>query len=94
MIKNFLHKGAQAFFERGTTRGIDAAWSKRLQDRLTVLDDAQELEDINLPGWRLHPLKGNREGTWALQLTRNFRVTFRFETGDVVDVNIEDYHEG
>ncbi len=45
-----------------------------------------------LPGWRLHPLKGDRKGVWAVDVRRNWRITFRFENGDVCDVNYEDYH--
>ena len=92
MIKNFLHRGAQQFFESGTTRGVRADWTKRLQVRLAVLDAAEEIADVDLPGWKLHELKGDRAGTWAIKLTANYRVTFRFENSDALDVNVEDYH--
>ena len=41
---------------------------------------------------RLHPLTGNRRGTWSVQVSGNWRLTFRFEDGEAVDVNLEDYH--
>jgi proteic killer suppression protein len=47
---------------------------------------------MGLPGLQLHPLKGERHGTWAVSVSGNWRVTFRFEGPDVADVHYEDYH--
>ena len=47
---------------------------------------------MGLPGLGLHPLKGARLGTWAVSVSGNWRVTFRFEGPDVTDVHYEDYH--
>jgi toxin HigB-1 len=66
--------------------------AKRIQIRLNVLNRAKELRDLNLPGLDLHPLKGDRKGEYALTVTGNYRLTFRFENGDVLDLNLEDYH--
>ncbi len=59
---------------------------------LTSLSRAQEPEDLKLPGYGLHPLTGKRKGEWSITITRNWRVTFRFDGTDVVEVNFEDYH--
>ena len=37
-------------------------------------------------------LKGDRKGDYAITVTGNFRMTFRFEKGDVLELNLEDYH--
>lgn len=50
------------------------------------------LEDIRLPGYDLHELKGDRQGTWSIKVSGNWRITFSFEDGEVYDVNLEDYH--
>lgn len=47
---------------------------------------------MNLPGFRLHPLKGERRGQWAVSVSRNWRVVFRFAGEDAVDVDLVDYH--
>jgi toxin HigB-1 len=65
---------------------------KRIQVRLNVLDRAKELRDVALPGMGFHPLKGQRKGVYAISVTGNYRLTFRFEKGDVLDVNLENYH--
>lgn len=38
------------------------------------------------------PLKGNRKGEWGVTVRANWRMTFRFEEGYALDVNLEDYH--
>ncbi len=48
--------------------------------------------DMGLPGLGLHPLKGIRHGTWAVNVSGNWRVTFRFDGPDVTDVDYQDYH--
>jgi proteic killer suppression protein len=47
---------------------------------------------MNLPGLRLHELSGNRAGTWAVDVSGNWRVTFNFPGNDAEAVNYEDYH--
>ncbi len=64
----------------------------RVKRILFVLDQAETLPEIDMPGFRLHPLTGDRKGCWAITVTKNWRITFRFENGDVFDVDLEDYH--
>ena len=92
MIKSFKHKGLQKFFETGSTAGIQPAHKQKLRMRLTALDTANILEDINLPGFRLHQMKGKMQGLWAIDVSKNWRITFDFHDGDVYVVNYEDYH--
>ncbi len=63
-----------------------------IRNILALLDAAEVPSDMDLPGLRLHPLIGDRAGTWAVTVRANWRVTFGFEGPDVVDVDYEDYH--
>ena len=92
MIKSFKHKGLQRFFETGHTAGIQPPHKQKLRIRLTALDTATMIEDMDLPGLHLHPLKGKRKGLWAIDVSKNWRITFEFHDGDVYVVNYEDYH--
>jgi proteic killer suppression protein len=47
---------------------------------------------MDLPGFRLHALKGERKGWWALTVHANWRVIFRFEDANADDVDYIDYH--
>jgi len=56
------------------------------------LNVAVEARDMALPGLDLHHLKGDRKGSWAVRVSGNWRVTFKFTGSDVEDVDYEDYH--
>ena len=56
------------------------------------LHQAEVIEDMNVHSYRLHPLKGSRKGEWGVTVRANWRITFRFEDGYALDVNLEDYH--
>ncbi|MBC8185711.1 type II toxin-antitoxin system RelE/ParE family toxin [candidate division KSB1 bacterium] len=92
MIKSFKHKGLQKFFEKGSTAGIQGSQKNKIRMRLAALDTAVVLADIDLPGFRLHSLKGRLQGLWAIDVSKNWRITFKFQDGDVYIVNYEDYH--
>lgn len=58
-----------------------------------VLDQMKHTDELkSWPLWKVHALTGNRKGTWSLHVTRNWRLTFRVEDGELLDVNFEDYH--
>lgn len=92
MIKSFIHKGLERFYATGSTVGIQAKHAAKLRLILTNLDQSANANDMDLPGLRLHPLKGARRGIWAVSVSGNWRVTFRFRGTDVEIVNYEDYH--
>jgi len=92
MIKSFKHKGLEKFFTTGSMAGINPAHALRLEERLQALHTAVTVEDMDIPGWRLHQLKGDREGLWAVNVSGNWRMVFAFENGDAYLVNYEDYH--
>ena len=92
MIKSIRHKGLKRFLETGRGSGVQGAHQKRLRMQLTALDTAQTITDMDIPGYRLHPLKGTRKGEWAISVSGNWRLTFRFEAGNVYLLDYEDYH--
>ena len=92
MIKSFKHKGLKLFFETGNTKGIKQDHKLKLRIRLAALDTDTCIEDMDLPGYRLHSLKGSKNGLWAIDVSRNWRVVFQFENGNAYIVDYEDYH--
>ena len=72
---------------------MPAGQTRKLADVLAALGTAEEPGDVGLfPGWRLHPLKGDLKGFWSVTITGNWRVVFRFDKGDALDVDLTDYH--
>lgn len=92
MIKSFAHKGIKAFFETGSKAGIQAAHAPKLRLQLASLNRAKKPDDMAAPSWRLHALKGNLAGHWAITVNGNWRITFRFENGDALLVDYQDHH--
>ncbi|HEY2340551.1 MAG TPA: type II toxin-antitoxin system RelE/ParE family toxin [Steroidobacteraceae bacterium] len=92
MIRTVRHRGLERFFRVGSKAGIQPKHAKRLRLQLGRLDAAAGPADMDLPGWRLHPLKGELAGHWAVWVDENWRLTFTFEGPDAVLVDYRDYH--
>jgi proteic killer suppression protein len=92
VIKDFKHKGLEKFFLTGSKAGIQAAHTGKLRLILGRLNASTSPQDMSLPGLYLHELKGDRQGTWSVRVSGNWRVTFQFDGADAIWVNYEDYH--
>jgi proteic killer suppression protein len=92
VIRSFRHRGLKRLFEHGDPSKVRADQATRLVDALARLDTAVEVSDMNLPGYRLHRLKGDLTGYWSVAVSGNWRIVFRFDAGDVLDVDLVDYH--
>lgn len=92
MIMSFRHKGLRNLFFYNDASGVNPKHVKRLISRLSVLSMAVTVADLNQPGYRLHELRGEREGVWAITVSGNWRLTFEFFNGDAHVLDYEDYH--
>ncbi len=91
MIRGFRHRGLKRLWDGDPSR-IDARLRDRIANILSVLDAAAHPADADLPGYRLHQLKGDLKGMWAVSVSGNWRITFRIERGIVSEVDLTDYH--
>ena len=92
LIQNFKHKGLERYFLKGTKSGIQASHIDRLRLILGRLQASTSPKDMNLPGLHLHQLKGKNRGRWSVRVSGNWRVTFKFDGPDAINVDYEDYH--
>ena len=92
MIISFKDKKLKRLYEDGEASKIQPKLINRVKSILAVLDAAQTIEDINIHSLNLHPLKGDLKGFWSITVRANWRIIFRFEDGDVFDVELIDYH--
>ena len=92
MIRSFRHKGLKRLHEDDNPRGVAAEHVLKLRDILVRLDAVTSIADMDVPGFRLHLLKGDYKGLWAVTVRANWRVVFRLEQGDAFDVDYLDYH--
>lgn len=92
MIRSIRHKGLRRLYEDDDRRGVVSQHAERLRDILARLDASTTVADMDMPGFRLHPLKGELKGFWAVTVRANWRVIFRFAEGEALDVDYLDYH--
>lgn len=92
MIQSFRHRGLKRLFEDGERKGISPQFVDRVENILGLLDAAGTVRDMALPSFRLHALTGNLRGFWAVTVRANWRIIFRFEDGNALDVDLVDYH--
>ena len=91
MIRSFRHKGLKRLFEDDDPSGLNPEHVAKLKNILATLHAAPTVHHLDLPGFRLHPLKGDLKGFWAVTVRSNWRVIFRFGQ-DAEDVDYVDYH--
>jgi proteic killer suppression protein len=92
MIVRFRHKGLERLFASGDTRGVSAQQAKRLRRLLASLATATSPLNMNIAGYQLHPLVGERKGEWAVSVSGNWRLVFRFDGENATDIDLVDYH--
>jgi toxin HigB-1 len=81
VIETIKHKGLRRLYEKNDRSGIRADQVDKVQKILSALEAANGLEDLALPSFHLHPLTGDRRGTYSVTVKANWRVTFRFHEG-------------
>ena len=90
-IRSFAHRGLEELFRTGRSKRIGAPYVKRVVTVLDYLDGATGPGDLQgVLGF--HALIGARAGQYAMRISGNWRLTFRFDKSDVIEVDFEDYH--
>lgn len=92
MIRSFRNRALRRFMERGDARRLPPEHRETVRDILARLNASAAADDMDVPGFRLHRLKGDLAGFWAVTVRANWRIVFRFEDGHAVDVDYLDYH--
>ena len=93
MIKSFADKHTRDIYVKGKSKRIQPDLIRRAIRRLEYIDLATRLEDLKVPpSNRLHALKGDRKGQYAIAINDQWRICFRFKDGDAYDLEITDYH--
>ncbi len=93
-IESVSHKALRRFIETGRAKGLPGDALDRLFKMVNFIIDAERLEELGVPpNYGFHELKGDRKGTFAMTVTRNWRMTFTLnEHGAICDLDLEDYH--
>ena len=93
MIKSFASKETAAVFTGLAVRRWPLELQQTARRKLMQIDSASQLDELRIPpGNRLEALKGNRKGEWSIRINDQWRICFRWENGEAMDVVIVDYH--
>lgn len=92
-IVSFKHKGLKKLYENDDPSSLPNQHAAKIKNILAALEFASELSQVaSVPGWKIHPLKGDRTGEYAITVTGNMRITFSLKGNDIYLINFEDYH--
>jgi proteic killer suppression protein len=92
-IRSIRHRGLRRLIQNDDGRQLSRDLEGRIRRVMTALVLAQDAQSIlGPPGWRIHQLTGDRTGTWSISVSGNWRITFRESEGEIVDLDLEDYH--
>ncbi|CAD85020.1 MULTISPECIES: type II toxin-antitoxin system RelE/ParE family toxin [Nitrosomonas] len=93
MIKTFATKETAALFANEKIRRLPPEILRVARRKMAQLHRVSSIEELRIPpGNRLEKLSGNRNEQWSIRINDQWRICFRFEAGDVFDVEITDYH--
>jgi len=92
MIGSFKNKALKRLYEKGDESKISSDLLPKVNRIMALLDVATGPDDLDLPAFRLHPLKGKMKGHFAVSVSGNWRMTFRFDGETPNDVDLVDYH--
>ncbi len=94
-IRNIRHKGLRALVTKGNPRGLPQNYVVKITDILAYLIDMGNIDEVfALQKYKPHLLSGDRTGVYSLNVTANWRITFKHDAtnNELYDVNFEDYH--
>jgi len=92
VVRNFKHLGLKRLYERGDRSRINPNYVGKIELILADLDASETLGHMRRPGYRLHELKGDMKGLYAVDVSGNWRIIFRFEDGEASGIDLIDYH--
>jgi len=93
MIKSFSSKDTERLFFGQKPKKLPNEIWRRATRKLLILHAATSLSELRIPpGNRLEKLKGKYSEKYSIRINDQWRICFRWDNGNVYDVEITDYH--
>lgn len=92
LILSIIHKGLRLYYEDGNGSKLSSEYLREIARILTSLDAVPSEGDIVALGFRIHKLLGDLSNFWSIEVSANYRIIFKFDNGDVFEVDYLDYH--
>ncbi len=96
MIKSIKGKATQDIFDgvnSKAARKVPIELHERARDLLDAINAIARVDDLKVPpSNRLHKLKGSLKDFWSASINDQWRIVFKWDDKNAIDVEIIDYH--
>ncbi len=93
MILSFGDKETKKIWEGERIKKLSMELQEIARRKLRMLNNSQDLKDLLIPpANRLEKLSGNLKGFYSIRINNQWRVIFKWQSGNAKDVEIIDYH--
>ncbi len=96
-IRNFKTRGTEDInysrITKEALRTLPKELHRKAQIKLARVGAVTSMQDLQeIRGNRFEKLKGKRQGQYSLRINDQYRVCFKWEEENAVDIEIVDYH--
>ncbi len=93
MILSFGSKDTQKIWDGERVKKMPNAIQEVSRRKLRMLNNSQDLTDLQIPpSNKLEKLKGNLKDFYSIRINDQWRIIFKWDSGNSSDVEIIDYH--
>lgn len=93
MIISFGSKDTKKIWEGERVKGFSTELQEIGRRKLRMLNNSQNIKDLQIPpSNRLEKLKGNLKAYNSIRINDQWRIIFKWSSGNASDVEIIDYH--
>ena len=93
MIKSFKCKETEKIYYRQYSKKLPADIQRIAMKKLWMIDASPDLNSLRTPpSNHLKLLKGRRKDQYSIRINQQWRICFKWETGNAFDIEIVDYH--
>lgn len=93
MIKSFTCKETEKIWHGNQSRKLPSDIQNVARRKLRMINNAQNINDLRIPpANHLEKLSGNLEGFYSIRINKQWRIIFRWENDNALEVEIIDYH--
>jgi proteic killer suppression protein len=93
MILSFGSKDTQKIWDGERVKKIPNTIQEVSRRKLRMLNNSQDLTDLQIPpSNKLEKLKSNLEYFYSIRINDQWRIIFKWDSGNSSDVEIIDYH--
>ncbi len=94
MIQSFAEPETELIWSGRRSRKLPPSIQAVALRKLRMLNQARVLHDLRVPpGNRLEALKGARKGQHSIRINDQWRISFEWQDGGPINVEIVDYHD-